>query len=354
MKVSYKQKEAKEPMPSPPGPPPEEAKPDTPKDWRKLGYTNPPAEVPPVQPPDSGPQEPPLPETTHLQPPDVVPTYLPDQSNRQLSPLHDPIAVSGESTFIHQQIKAKQEAIDWILAMLGYPLVTAELNENHLNAALSNAIQTYTEYAYFPDQYLLEWTINYEDELGFNLEKYNVSGVTEVEVGRRDMCWFDWPLFTNKRGYQGSGTWAGSFITYHNLVEFREMARRLLAADYDFQYSRKTHYLTLFPPPPKPPRRELMPWPQDPQKRPRGLPVVLTVQVEPPLWELYGDMMVRRLALAWAKIILGQIRGKFEGVTLPGGGTISKEIGTEGKEELEKLEEKLKTDRSKGQSWAFV
>ena len=43
-----------------------------------------------------------------------------------------------------------------------------------------------------------------------------------------------------------------------------------------------------------------------------------------------------------------------EGITLPGGGNISKEIGAEGKEELEKLEEKIKTDRSKGQGWAFV
>ena len=372
MKVKYVKKpnqEAGEPLPPPPGPPPhEDPVPPTPPspqpdkqpedvDWRKLGYSNPPDEVPQVLPPDSGPQEPPLPPTTHLDPPDVVPSTLPDQGPRQLSPLHDPIEVSGESTFIHQQIKAKEQAIDWILSMLGYPLITAELNESHLNTALSNAIQTYTEYAYFPDQYILEWTCNYEDGLGFNMAKYNASSVSEIEVGRRDMCWFDWPLFTNRRGYQGSGTWAGSFITYHNLVEFREMARRLLAADYDFQYSRRTKYLTLFPPPPKPPKRELFSFPQDPpdeDQRRRGVPVVITAQIEPPLHELYGDILVRRLALAWAKIILGQVRGKFEGITLPGGGNVSKEIGAEGKEELEKLEEKIKTDRSKGQSWAFV
>ena len=151
----------------------------------------------------------------------------------------------------------------------------------------------------------------------------------------------------NRAGYQGSGTWAGSFITYHNAVEFREMVSRLTARDPDWNYSVRTKYLTLFPEPP--------PIPENPSKEEeKGYPMVLTVQVEPPLWELYGDIMVRRLALAWAKIILGQIRGKFEGITLPGGGNVSKEIGAEGKEELEKLEERLKTDRSRGQEWFFV
>ena len=352
MRVKYQDKQP--PQEAPQEPQAEEM------DWRKLGYNNQPEPEPqdPGVTPDVGPgAHETMPPPAHIDPPDVIPSTLPDQGPKQISPLHDPIEVSGESTFIHKQIQSKQECFDWILSMLGYPLVTAELNESHLNTALSNALQTYTEYAYYPDQYILEWTAHYDKELGFDLSKYNVASVSEIEVGRRDMCWFDWPMFTNKRGYQGSGTWAGSFITYHNLVEFREMARRLLAADYDFTYSRKTKYLTLFPPPPIPPKRELMPFPQDPPehiKKRMGVPVVITAQIEPPLWELYGEMMVRRLALAWAKIILGQIRGKFEGITLPGGGNVSKEIGTEGKEELEKLEEKLRTDKSKGQGWAFV
>ena len=324
MRVNYKPKEQPDPNPIPQ----EISVPET--DWTKLGYNNKPD---------------PKPEEFEKPGKPDVPGLLPDQSPKQISPLHDEINVSSESTFINQQIKSKQECFDWILSMLGYPLVTAELTEVHLNTALSNAIQLYTEYAYFPDQYILEYLSNYEPGKGINLSKYNVAGVTEISVGTNSLMFYDWPFMMNRAGYQGSGTLAGSFITFHNMVEFREMVTRLCALEYDFNYSRFTKYLTLFP---------------DPTKKilgagdGRGIPMVMTVQVEPPLWELYGDRFVRAIALANAKIILGQIRSKFQGITLPGGGNISADILSEGKEELEKLEEKLKSDRAKGQSWFFT
>ena len=72
--------------------------------------------------------------------------------------------------------------------------------------------------------------------------------------------------------------------------------------------------------------------------------MVLECEIEPPLDELYGNEHVKKLTLAYCKIMLGTIRGKFDGITLPGGGTVSKDIGAEGKEELEKTMESLRTE----------
>ena len=50
-------------------------------------------------------------------------------------------------------------------------------------------------------------------------------------------------------GMFGSGNMAGSFITYHNFVEFRKMAQRLLSTDVDWQYNKVAKRLVLIPEP---------------------------------------------------------------------------------------------------------
>ena len=47
----------------------------------------------------------------------------------------------------------------------------------------------------------------------------------------------------------GSGNMAGSFITYHNFVEFRKMAQRLMSTDVDWQYNKVAKRLVLIPEP---------------------------------------------------------------------------------------------------------
>ena len=97
---------------------------------------------------------------------------------------------------------------------------------------------------------------------------------------------------------------------------------------------------------PPPYHSELWPYPalgREPDPR-WGVPILLEVEIEPPLDELYSTEHVKRLTLAYAKIMLGTIRGKYEGITLPGGGSVSKDIGAEGKEELDKALENLRTE----------
>jgi hypothetical protein len=60
----------------------------------------------------------------------------------------------------------------------------------------------------------------------------------------------------------------------------------------------------------------------------------------------YGEDWVKKYALAEAKIILGKVRKKFEGVQMLGGGTIDTSVGDEGITERDELIEKLRTSES--------
>ena len=82
--------------------------------------------------------------------------------------------------------------------------------------------------------------------------------------------------------------------------------------------------------------------------------MVLECEIEPPLDELYGNEHVKKLTLAYCKIMLGTIRGKYDGITLPGGGSVSKDIGQEGQQELDKLMENLRAETAFGQEIFFA
>ena len=103
-------------------------------------------------------------------------TYLHPEQNTELKdyPKYEEAKVDHKSTFLHPAIKGKRDLIDWVLTMLGYPLVTVELRENHFDAAIQNALYTYTKYANFPHKYMLKSSRQYVPKLGIDLSKENV------------------------------------------------------------------------------------------------------------------------------------------------------------------------------------
>lgn len=214
---------------------------------------------------------------------------------------------------------------------------------------------------------MLKSSFDYVPGVGIDLSKENVVQVCEVQYGLDWSNWgtiLPWMINRTSTGHYGSGNLAGSFITFHNFVEFKKMTQRLLSTQPDWQYNRAAKRLVLIPEPrncghmfgPPPYHDEVWPNPRlttiDPRRCPT--PMVLEVEIEPPLDELYAEEHVKRLTLAYCKIMLGQIRGKYDGINLPGGGTVSKEIGSEGKEELDKIMENLRSETAFGQEIFFA
>ena len=265
--------------------------------------------------------------------------------------------VKAESTWLDPAVKAKEQLKDWMLTMLGAPLLTIELADPQLEVCIQNALEKYTKYAYFPEKYLTYNLKFYEPGKGADLGHapdgkggfvdFKVLSVKDIAIGRdrvlgltnSDIFFGPQAWFMGNGGYPffGSrGNFAGSFTTYHNLHEFFELTNRMTGSNPDWQYDKATKIFKMFPEP-KGAGGNRDQW------------ILLTCQCEPPLEELYGNEYVKRLALAQAKMLLGTVRSKFKGMTLLGGGTVDYEIGDRGREEWDKLIEEIQRDEAKGQ-----
>jgi hypothetical protein len=229
------------------------------------------------------------------------------------------------------------------------------LSKEHFKVAIADALTLYSKYASFPTKYLAVNLGNYnfdeeEGPKGLDLSEWNVAVVRDVAakndrifgMGANEDILFGWPAFLNGTfggmPYFGSTNnmgqnWSGGFITYHNFNEFMELSRRIAGSNPDWIYNKKTKHLTLIPEP----------------KKHINDAILLEVECEPDVSELYGEEYFRRIVLANCKIMLGTIRSKFGSVQLIGGGNINTDIGQEGREELNTIIENIMRDTNFGQ-----
>jgi len=277
--------------------------------------------------------------------------------------------VKGESSFLNPAIDSKKKLIDWVLTMLGAPLVTIELNETQFDAIIGDAVELYTKYASFGDRYLLLDIDQYVPGVGLDTRKYHITNVSDIATSRDTIYgnamsdpFFgfnaylnggngaSWGFFggslaggigsTNAYGYN----FGGGFITFHMANEFLQMAKRLSGNNPDFIFDRLHQKLILIPEP-RPLRKELRRWKRW---------VLVTCEVEPALEELYGNNYVKKIVLAKAKILLGTIRSKFQNVQLVGGGSIDTSIKEEGQAELDKILEEINITEARTAQWFFA
>ena len=89
-------------------------------------------------------------------------------------PKYEEAKVNPNSTFLHPAIRSKQQLIDWVMTMMGYPLVTIELRQNHYDAAIQNALYVFTKSSNFPRKYMLKSSRDYVPGVGIDLSRENV------------------------------------------------------------------------------------------------------------------------------------------------------------------------------------
>ena len=102
----------------------------------------------------------------------------------------------------------------------------------------------------------------------------------------------------------------GGWVTYELAMESLKLTKRMTGGGFQYEYYLRTKMLKLFP---------------DPIKENVHGRVVVGCHIIRPEDQMYGEQWVKRMALAQTKIILGQVRGKFSGVQLVGGGTLNDE-----------------------------
>ena len=255
------------------------------------------------------------------------------------------IEVSPESTWLHPFTDTEKRLKSWCMTMLGYPLVTVELTDEQFAVAISSGLELYTKYCYRPDKYLMMNLHKYEPKVGLDLSEFNVSEVKDIAFQRDNAFLMNGDLFWGPYAFLGQGggypffnsngtNFTGSWVTWHAVNEFFDLTKRMTGSNPTWTYDKNTKHLVLMPEP----------------RCHQGMDtILLTVQVEPSLEELYGEPYVKKIILCYCKIILGNVRKKFAGTQLIGGVQIDADIGQEGKDELNTIIENIIKDESCGQ-----
>ena len=261
--------------------------------------------------------------------------------------------VKPESTYLNPGIRTLKELKDWVLIKLGHPLLTVELTTEQLDSCVADAIAVYSKYCYTEEKYLMVNLRHYKPHVGLDLRDFNVVSVKDISFQRDNMFGMYGDMFFGPYAYFGqgasglgspmfgfgSGNPVGGWVTYHNVMEFFDLCKRMTGSNPDWSYDRRTKILVLMP---------------EPRCLDRDQFALLTCNVEPPIEEFYGNEWVRRLVLAEAKILLGTVRKKFQNVQLVGGGAIDSSCYEEGIEEKRQLMEEIIKQESKGQSWVIA
>ena len=221
--------------------------------------------------------------------------------------------------------KAKAALIQDVLLELGAPLVTVELTQDQLDHCIEDAILIYTKYASFPPQYLGIDLLDYEDDKGINLKKFNIAVINDIAFSPT----FGFGMSTSELAFGYSGyishmpIWRPySFVGLQCMNELKELAQRMLAPVPDWTYIPQTGELKLIPEPRFFYKNLWANYRVIPGKHHGHIPAVIECEIEPPLWQLYSNEYVRRLVAAHAKILLGTIRSKYSNISLPGGGQL--------------------------------
>lgn len=132
------------------------------------------------------------------------------------------------------------------------------------------------------------------------------------------------------------GNYGFDLISWYVLKDWIETREKLLATRRHVSFDPRTQYMVMYPPP------------RTPGSGSRFYGVV-SCHVERPLRDIIKEPWVYQYALALSKITLGNNRGKYQNVTMYGGGSINfNDILSQGLEEKKSLEEKLFTGAAPG------
>lgn len=131
------------------------------------------------------------------------------------------------------------------------------------------------------------------------------------------------------------GNYGFDLISWYVLKNWLETREKVLALRRAVSFDERTQYMRMMPPPGQGSSTQFY--------------GVVACYVERPLQDIIKEPWVYQYALALSKIVVGNNRGKYQGVALFGGGSINyNDILSQGLEEKKTLEERLYTGATPG------
>ena len=126
------------------------------------------------------------------------------------------------------------------------------------------------------------------------------------------------------------GNYGFDLVSWYTLKEWLDTREKVLSLRKDVKFNDRTQYMQLYP---------------QPKNRYYG---VVSCYVEKPIRDVIKEQWVYEYATALTMISIGMVRGKFQGVSLIGGGSLNYELINEGYQRKKDLEAKILEGASPG------
>lgn len=263
------------------------------------------------------------------------------------------------STYLNPSVRTYSDLTTRIKLQMGWPTLNVEVLDCAIHDNINIAIEMYSRYAGFTEEYLMFDSNEYVRGMGIQMDEVfsNLGSTFRTEQSEVSGRMFDYDLEDYRRvanvftfdpvEYSGTDVLFtldyvfasqvyfnymqnfGGFdlITWQTLKEWLELRQKMFATQPQYIFDQRTQRLRLVPEPIKDNRRYIG---------------IIGAYVEKPIRDLLPEQWVQKYSLALTKILTGQVRGKFTGVTLLGGGSINyTDLMQQGLSEKEKLESDL-------------
>ena len=272
----------------------------------------------------------------------VLPRYTPGSTNA------NPVIVSYDS--LAQRIRRQ----------LGEPLVNVELANEQIYDNIAAAMEYFTKYAGYTEEFLIFNSTKYERGVGMKIDtminttpemfKSSVPNLSagydyDLESYRRVLDCFSFTygettgintLFTLEQAMAQQiyssymiGNFGFDLTSWEILKGFIDTRTKVLAMTPHFRFDPRTQILRIIPEP-------------IPEQTYLG---VVGCYIERPIKDIISERWVYRYALALCKITAANVRGKFGGTALFGGGTVNySDFMQQGITERDALELELKNN----------
>lgn len=250
---------------------------------------------------------------------------------------NDTIRDSG-ATYLNPKIKTYNQLIERIKRQLGWPAVDIEICDENIIDFIDQSMEIYTKYTGFTEEYLVFHTSLYKPGCGIQLDKifsmtpemrstcFNTGSASydyDLEDYRKVADCFSFEpgeaggintLFTLEQAMAQQtyfsymlGNAGFDLITWEILKGWLDTRRKVLAQDPYFRFDDKSQTLRIIPEP----------------NTTSNYYAVIGCRVERPIRDLINERWVGQYALALTKIAVANIRGKFTGVSIFGGGQLN-------------------------------
>ena len=243
----------------------------------------------------------------------------------------------------------KQEIFDYVHAMLGGGMIDVELDPVHYETALTKALTRFRQRSdnSVEESYMFMPTVIDQNTYTLPAEVMEVRQIFRRSIGSRTGGGDGGTLFepfnmayTNT--YLLSSSKMGGLATYDFFSQYQELVGRMFGSFIEFKWNTTSKQLTLL-------------------QRPRAEEdLLLYVYNYRPDSELLNDYLVKQwlkdYTLASCKYMLGEARSKFATIAGPqGGSTLNGDaLKAEAQQEMEKLEEEVKTQVAGGVGYGFT